>query len=122
MVHPLTIDQLLSFTRRLPKLKELSIFNAPFGYNLDLAALHKERKKLAGACKLTIYLPKCINLAAKETPKNIYTNHDLIEIKLIGHANLSSCVTYFQSFMFGVLIETIIIEFDIILKKLYRIK
>lgn len=78
-------DQMLPFLRLLPKLKDIRI---PYigksmedfeGYNLR--ALNEERKKLSGACKVTIYVFETYYLKTKMALKNLYTNHDLIEIK-----------------------------------------
>lgn len=80
-----TMDQLLPFIARLPKLKELSIgrMSEVIGFEIDLLTLHEERSKLAGTCKVIIYLPEDFYFATKKAPKNLYINHELIEIKRI---------------------------------------
>lgn len=79
-----TIDQLLPFIRRLPKLKELSVSQChPIGFEIDILTLNEERKKLAGTCKVIIYLSEDAYLATKMAPKNLYIKHELIDIKRI---------------------------------------
>lgn len=78
-------DQMLPFLRLLPKLKEIRIHgNKDYLYNKEgynLRVLNEERKKLSGACKVTIYIYEWYYLKTKMALKNLYTNHDLIEIK-----------------------------------------
>lgn len=63
------------------------------GIQIDLSIFNEERKKLSRACKLTIYLPEKSYLATKMAPKNVYINHDLIEIK---RDSLGDSIMYFQ--------------------------
>lgn len=78
-----TMDQILPFIAHSPKLKELSIrrMSEVIGFEIDLLTLHEERSKLAGTCKVIIYLPEDFYFATKQAPKNLYINHELIEIK-----------------------------------------
>lgn len=83
------IDNIFPFIRQLPKLKELSIHQLKYPFEetvIGLSTLNEERKKLAGACKITIFLTEWVYLPTKCAPKNLYTNHDLIEIKRIEKA------------------------------------
>lgn len=76
--------QMLPFLRLLPKLKEIRLsynLNEPQFEGYNLRALNEERKKLSGACKVTIYVCEMYYLETKMAPKNLYTNHDLIELK-----------------------------------------
>lgn len=83
-------NQMLPFIRRLPRLKVLKILyftedlkKIPTdGFNLS--TLNEERKKLSGACKFTLYVCERLYLKTKLAPKNLYNNHDLIEIKSNG--------------------------------------
>lgn len=92
-----TMDQILPFIAHLPKLKELSIGRmSEVGFEIDLLTLHEERSKVAGTCKVIIYLPEDFYCATKKAPKNLYINHELIEIKRIyeqdyGHFDGLSC-------------------------------
>ena len=88
---------MLSFIQRLPKLKEIAVhfFIKTNQSHIDLCALNEERKKLPGACKLCIYVQENIYLETKMTPKNLYANHDLIEIKRMESGNLKD----FQIFL-----------------------
>lgn len=80
-------DKVLPFIRRLPNLKVLSINYLKNRENsdimLDLSSLNKERKKLVGACKVTIYVNEVVYLKLKMVTKNLYANYNLIEIKRI---------------------------------------
>ncbi|XP_055297754.1 uncharacterized protein LOC129566142 [Sitodiplosis mosellana] len=69
---------LLPFIRRSAKLRDVEI--AEFeGEALDIAALNKERKKLAGARKVTIYVNERVYLATKWATTD--TSLELIELK-----------------------------------------
>lgn len=78
---------LLPFIRRLPNLNEIFyirlsayVTNAP---DFNLPELQKEREKLPGACKVTIYAEEHRYLASKMETKTMYSNYSLIEVKSI---------------------------------------
>lgn len=82
--EPQDVDALIPLIQRLPKLKEIYMRwfdRSSNGIQIDLSILNEEREKLSRACKLTINLPEKSYLATKMAPKNLYINHDLIEIK-----------------------------------------
>ncbi|XP_055307077.1 uncharacterized protein LOC129571329, partial [Sitodiplosis mosellana] len=75
-------NAIASFTSYLPKLKHFRIGgfdDADEETILNLLALNKERAKLAGACKTTIYVPEKIFLATKWAKTK--TDFNLIELK-----------------------------------------
>lgn len=82
-------EDTLPFICRLPKLKTLVIGGLINGYDdllhdavsIDLFKLSEIRKKLFGACKLTIYISQPHYLKTKWATKNVYANQNLIEIK-----------------------------------------
>lgn len=109
-----SIDQLLPFIRCLPKLKKINIDKFlregegfHFGYYdddenekdkkdeiyIDLSKLHEERKKLSGACKLIIHVPEWLFLSTKMAAKNLYTNHDLIEVQIHFDGDMPQYIT-----------------------------
>ncbi|XP_055306372.1 uncharacterized protein LOC129570697 isoform X2 [Sitodiplosis mosellana] len=71
-------DDLMPFIRRSIKLKDVEIADFE-GEVLDIAALNKDRKKLAGARKLTIYVNERVYLATKWATTD--TSLELIELK-----------------------------------------
>ena len=86
-----SINKLLPLIQRLPKLKSFCIQNFESyetDKQIDLFELNEERKKLPGACKLTIYVSENVYLSTKMANINLYTKHDLIEIKRIESANM----------------------------------
>lgn len=74
-----TFEQTTGFIRNCPKLKHFMISHMVNENLLDLFALNKERKKLAGACKTTIYVDEKVFIATKWATEK--TNYDLIELK-----------------------------------------
>lgn len=77
-------NQMLPFIRWLPRLREIRFwhwFTIPETHEIDLSKMNEERKKLVGACKVTLYLEEPLYLKIKMSPKNLYNNYDLIEIK-----------------------------------------
>ncbi|XP_055325684.1 uncharacterized protein LOC129579559 [Sitodiplosis mosellana] len=81
-----TSEAIASFIRHSAKLKKIKVAHyirmpMPNSANngLDLAALNKEREKLAGAQKVTIYVPEDIYLAKKWATDK--TDYGLIELK-----------------------------------------
>lgn len=77
-----SINQLMQIVRYLPKLKELIADFREINSNpLNLIELNEERKKLAGACKVSIYIAEEYYLRTKKAANNLYNEHNLIEIK-----------------------------------------
>lgn len=76
------LSEILPFIRYFPKLKVIIIndqnIDIQFDFNIDLFSLNKERKKLADACKVTVYIFEKDYLAFKWSKK---TEFDLIELK-----------------------------------------
>lgn len=88
--YEMKIENLIPFIRRLPQLKAIGIPH--FEQNLDLLVLNEERKKLSGACKLTIYVPEHIYFRTMET--YFYANCNLIEIKRLNLSNMMDSDRY----------------------------
>ncbi|XP_055305879.1 uncharacterized protein LOC129570339 [Sitodiplosis mosellana] len=87
-----TTDHLLPFIRRLPRLNSLYIHyfsTAENGYDIDLSTLNEARKNVAGTSKVIIYAEKNVYLATKMSPKNLYANQNLIEIKRIESCEMT---------------------------------
>ncbi|XP_055326435.1 uncharacterized protein LOC129580229 [Sitodiplosis mosellana] len=80
-------NKLLPFIRRLPKLSELSVrhFFAENGHEIDLPTLNGARKQLSKPSKLTIYVEENVYLGTKMATKNLYVDHNLIEVKRVGN-------------------------------------
>lgn len=76
-----TIEQLITFISNCPKLKYFMISHLVNENPLDLISLDRERKKLAGACKTTIYVDEKVFIATKWTTG--ITNYGLIELKCL---------------------------------------
>ena len=78
--HP---NQILAFIRRSRKLSHIAIGSSPElkGNVLDLAFWNKEREKLIGSRKVTVYVPEGIFLDIKNASQN--KDYRLIEIKRI---------------------------------------
>lgn len=68
-----------SFIRRLMKLREIHISGFDEGSVLDIVALNKERKKLNGARKVTIYVDESLYLTTKWVTST--TALEMIELK-----------------------------------------
>lgn len=77
-------EDISAYIGNFPKLKHFKV-NLPKGIlvpnELNLIALNKERQKLAGACKTTIYVHDDAFLATKWATTK--TNFDLIELKRV---------------------------------------
>lgn len=74
-----SIDQFLPFIRHSKRLRELCIdhFSFRLGDNrvLDLCFFDEERRKLAGACPISITIDEYIYLPTKWCTKNLRLNH-----------------------------------------------
>lgn len=79
-VYRETFDILL-FIKRLRNLKKLKLFKFGSAETLQLDMLNTEREKLAGAQKVTIYVPDAVYLATKWATANGNTHFSLIEMK-----------------------------------------
>lgn len=95
-----TIEIVMNFACRLAKLKKIRItrfwdIKAPT--KLDIAAWNKQRKKLAGAEKVTIYVPENLYLATKWATNK--TDYSLIELKR-EHSYDCDYGSYFTFFMY----------------------
>lgn len=84
-------DHLLTCIRMLPNLKKViceHLERIPTdtieGNQIDLPTLNRERKKLAGACKVTIYVDEEVYLETKDIKSYIYSHYDLIEMRRIS--------------------------------------
>lgn len=76
-----SINQLTPIVGRLPKLTSVSVDYLFDSNYIDLVALNDERKKMSGACKVTIYVIDQIYLETKMAAKHLYFEHNLTEIK-----------------------------------------
>lgn len=76
-----TIDDFVPFIRHSKRLKELFLYGIePLdGEALDLRFFDEERKKLAGACPISIRVREEIYLATKWSTQNLNLNHIKIE-------------------------------------------
>lgn len=72
--------QILCIIQRLRNLRKIKLLGFNLAEILGLNVLNRERKKLAGAQKVTIYVPDAVYLASKWTTKHGTTNFNLIEM------------------------------------------
>ncbi|XP_055303147.1 uncharacterized protein LOC129568844 isoform X2 [Sitodiplosis mosellana] len=83
-----TIEDILPFIRRSPELTKLKVIprnEAHFNRGvLKLVTFNKEREKLVGARKVTIYVPDNIFLKTKWTTKHGDTNLKFVEMQRSG--------------------------------------
>ncbi|XP_055307593.1 uncharacterized protein LOC129571765 [Sitodiplosis mosellana] len=86
---------LLPFIRRSIKLKDVEIADFE-GEVLDIAALNKERKKLVGARKVTIYVNERIYLATKWATSD--TSLEMIELKRQSSRDIIGPHSFWQIF------------------------
>lgn len=75
-----TLDILL-LIKKLRNLKKIKLFNFKSAETLQLDMLNTEREKLAGAQKVTFYVPDTVFLSTKWATRNGTTNFSLIEMK-----------------------------------------
>lgn len=75
------ILRIVEYIQQMKNLKRIKFFNFTFEAILKLEMLNTEREKLAGARKVTIYVPDAVYLATKWATKNGTTNFSLIEMK-----------------------------------------
>lgn len=73
--------EILVFMKSLRNLKKIKLFYFVRTEILQLEMLNRAREELAGAQKVTIYVPDAIFLATKWATKNGTTNFSLIEMK-----------------------------------------
>ena len=72
---------IMHFIKKFPNLKKIKVHYFESAEILQLDLLNTEREKLAGAQKVTIYVPDAVFLATKWATKNGTTNFSLIEMK-----------------------------------------
>ncbi|XP_031633899.1 uncharacterized protein LOC116347457 isoform X2 [Contarinia nasturtii] len=96
----ITVDRIWLVIRSWPKLKEIRIRHLFEGIQyrkLDLVALNRERRKLAGAQKITIYLTEDDYLAIKWTTR--FTDLDLIQVKRLESTDYDTLCARFRYFV-----------------------
>ncbi|XP_031636500.1 uncharacterized protein LOC116349276 [Contarinia nasturtii] len=76
-----SIDEIIPFVRRSPKLNKIKFIPKWKGVVLNLAMLNAERAKLAGALKIIFYTRDDVFLATKWTTRNGDTNLSFIEMR-----------------------------------------
>lgn len=81
VLHTATFDNLMQFARELVKLMKIKVDNFGGEHKLDLIKLNKEREKLFGARKITIFIEEKTFLNTKWTTPNGDTNFSFIELK-----------------------------------------
>lgn len=74
-----SIDEIMPFIRQSQKLNKIKL--ASLCKVLNLAKINTERKKLAGARKITMYVPNDVFLATKWATRNGDTNLEHIEMQ-----------------------------------------
>ncbi|XP_031636499.1 uncharacterized protein LOC116349275 [Contarinia nasturtii] len=76
-----SIDNIMPFIRRSPKLNKIKFLPRNKGVILNLTMLNSERAKLVGARKIIIYTRDDVFLATKWTTRNGDTNLSFIEMR-----------------------------------------
>ncbi|XP_031633831.1 uncharacterized protein LOC116347394 [Contarinia nasturtii] len=87
-----SIDEIMPFIRRSPKLNKIKFIPEDSGVVLNLAMLNEERAKLAGARKIIIYTRDDVFLATKWTTRNGDTNLNFIEMRRADSYDWEPCV------------------------------